>query len=65
MKNAYTLDTLATFVKEEDSALEKVGLKPFHNNGPSEFSIQKILGFSKQLSIRPSKTLGNYEQNLN
>ena len=65
MKNAYSLDTLADFVKEEDSELEKVGLKSFHSGGPSEFTIQKILGFSKQLSLRKSKTLGNYEQNLN
>ncbi|HAQ70403.1 hypothetical protein N9545_00315 [Salibacteraceae bacterium] len=65
MKKAYSLDILADFVKEEDSELEKVGLKSFYRDGPSEFTIQKILGFSKQLSVRPSRTLGNYEQNLN
>ena len=39
MKKAYSLDILADFVKEEDSELEKVGLKSFYRDGPSEFTI--------------------------
>ena len=51
MKQAYSLDSLATFVKDEKSELEKVGLHSSEKvEGPSELCIQTILGFSKQLS---------------
>lgn len=64
MAKIYSLDSLAQFVKEERDQLEKLGFSE-EQNGPSESSIQKILGFSRQLSVRTSKTLGYYEQNLN
>ena len=64
MRNDYSLETLSDFVREEASELESIRLKA-HHEGPSELTLQKILGFSKQLSVRPSSTLGQYEQNLN
>ncbi|NQV51984.1 MAG: hypothetical protein HQ500_02315 [Flavobacteriales bacterium] len=64
MRNDYSLETLSDFVREEASELESIGLKA-QQEGPSELTLQKILGFSKQLSVRPSSTLGQYEQNLN
>lgn len=64
MQNNYSLETLSEFVRNEFSELEAVGLKA-KKSGPSELTLQTIMGFSKQLSVRPSKTLGRYEQNLN
>ncbi|MEQ9187263.1 MAG: hypothetical protein RLP15_05970 [Cryomorphaceae bacterium] len=64
MQNDYSLETLSNFVREEASELESIGLK-VRKDGPSELTLQKILGFSKQFSVRPSATLGQYEQNLN
>ena len=64
MQHNYSLETLSEFVQHEDSELESLGLKP-RSHRPSELTIQKILGFSKQFSVRPSTTLGRYEQNLN
>lgn len=64
MAKTYPLDSLAQFVKEERDQLEMLGFNQ-KQNGPSESSIQKILGYSRQLSVRASKTLGYYEQNLN
>ena len=64
MKNSYYLDSLANLVNSEQEQLEDLGLKPTSVR-PSELTIQTILGFSKQLSIRKSTTLGTYEQNCN
>lgn len=35
------------------------------NSGPSEFVIQKILGYSKALRIQKSSDLGDIEQIIN
>lgn len=35
------------------------------NSGPSEFVIQKILGYSKALRIQKSSALGDIEQIIN
>lgn len=64
MPHLYSLDSLAQFSKEEAHYLEQVGLKD-EQAAPSEASIQNILSYSKQLSVRNSLVLGTYEQNLN
>lgn len=64
MKNAYPLNSLSDFTQKETEELTDMGLR--HKlDSPSEMTIQRILGFSKQLSVRPSKSLGQYVQNLN
>lgn len=65
MKNAYSLDLLTDFVQsEEKKLLEESNMIP-DQNGPSEWTIQKLLGFSKSLSVRKSSVLGTIEQTLN
>jgi len=63
MQNDYSLDSLAEFAHSEQSELDKVGLSK--QESPSENSIQNILNFSKQYSVRKSKILTHFEQNLN
>lgn len=64
MQNNYSIEALSEFVQTESSELESLQMAPGQQS-PSEFTLQTILGFSKQLSVRPSSTLGRYEQNLN
>ena len=64
MEHTYSLNALSDFVQEEAAQLDAIGLKT-QPLSPSEFTLQKILGFSKQFSVRPSSTLGRYEQHLN
>jgi hypothetical protein len=64
MPNAYTLDSLVQFVQEETQQLEELGLIE-KEEGPSELIVRSILNYSQQLSVRPSKTLGQYVQDLN
>lgn len=64
MQNKYSLNTLAEFVKTETEELETLGLSA-EVQEPSEHALQNILNYSKQLSVRKSRTLGSYIQNLN
>lgn len=67
MKNQYSfnLDTLSQFTNsEEQSLLEGLGMKK-KNQSPSELTIQKILGFSKSISVRKSERHGLIEHHLN
>jgi len=65
MKNAYSLNQLADFIQSgEHKFLEESHMKD-NEAGPSEWTIQKILGFSRSLSVRKSSVLGKIEQTLN
>lgn len=65
MKDAYSLDQLTDFIQsEERKFLEESHMKN-NQDGPSEWTIQKILGFSKSLSVRKSAVIGRIEQTLN
>lgn len=65
MKNAYSHDLLADFVNSEEHKLLEETHMAHNKVGPSEWTIQKILGFSKSLSVRKSSVLGSFEQTLN
>ena len=64
MENNYSLESITEFVNQEEEHLKDVGLKS-DVEGPSEQTIQNILSYSKQLSVRKSQTLGRYVQNCN
>ncbi len=64
MPHLYSLDSLAQFSQEEAQHIDELGLNGMKES-PSETSIQNILNYSKQLSVRSSEVLGRYEQNLN
>lgn len=65
MKNAYSHDLLSDFVNSEEHKLREETDMVNDKVGPSEWTIQKILGFSKSLSVRKSDVLGRFEQTLN
>lgn len=61
MKNAYSQNLLSDFIQSEESRLKEEVEMARNNVGPSEMTIQKILGFSKAYSVSSSKILGKIE----
>lgn len=62
MKNAYSQDLLTDFLNSEEHKLQEEIEMVNDKVGPSEWTIQKILGFSKALNVTKSSTLGRFEQ---
>ena len=61
MKNAYSQDLLADFLISEENKLQEEIEMTHDKVGPSEWTIRKILGYSKALSVNESSMLGAFE----
>ena len=62
MKNAYSQDLLTDFLISEEHKLQEDIEMTSKKVGPSEWTIQKILGYSKALTVNSSSMLGRFEQ---
>ncbi|GAB5538291.1 MAG: hypothetical protein Salg2KO_03940 [Salibacteraceae bacterium] len=63
MKHSYTQHSLLTdFVYSESDELQTEIEMTERQSGPSEWTIQKILGFSKALNVSRSSMIGDMEQ---
>lgn len=61
MKNAYSQDLLTDFLNSEEHKLQEEIEMTHDKVGPSEWTIQKILGFSKALKVTKSSMIGHIE----
>jgi hypothetical protein len=64
MENNYSSDLLSDSTLNDNTGAS-VDRNMNQNSGPSEFVIQKILGYSKALRIQKSSALGDIEQIIN
>lgn len=63
MKHSYTPHSLLTgFVFSESEDLQTEIEMTKSQSGPSEWTIQKILGFSKAFNVQRSAMIGDIEQ---
>ncbi|MCO4805337.1 MAG: hypothetical protein KC456_01980 [Flavobacteriales bacterium] len=62
MQNAYSQDLFSDFLNSEETKLQQEIEMTNDKVGPSEWTIQKILGFSKSLQIQKSSLIGDFEQ---
>jgi hypothetical protein len=62
MKNAYSQGFLSDFLNSEETRLQQEIEMTNDKVGPSEWTIQKILGYSKSLNIQKSSMIGDFEQ---
>jgi hypothetical protein len=62
MKNVYSQNQHADFLNSEDHKLQEEIEMTKNSVGPSEWTIQKILGFSAAFEVQPSNLLGRFEQ---
>ena len=62
MKNVYSQNQYADFLNSEDHKLQEEIEMTNNNVGPSEWTIQKILGFSAAFEVQQSNLLGKFEQ---
>lgn len=69
MDDTFTLDDLAQFAREEKAICRELGLvkeaPAAESYSPSPQSVQHVLSYSKALSVRDSKHLGQLEMLLN
>lgn len=62
MKKVYSHYTLTDFLNSEEHKLQDDMTAITQGEGPSEWSLRKILGFSASLKIERSKSLGLIER---
>ncbi|MEZ4720724.1 MAG: hypothetical protein R2813_02485 [Flavobacteriales bacterium] len=62
MKHSYSQDLLVDLLNSEEHKLQEEIEMTNKEVGPSEWTIQKILGFSKAFSVQTSSSLGRFEQ---
>lgn len=70
MIKRYTLENLNDFIKNEEDVIsastnQKFTIETTDSKGPSDFTINNILGFSKALRIEKSSNLDDIEMILN
>lgn len=65
MKNIYTQDFLTNLLHSEPSNTEEEVDMSHGQEGPTEWTIQKILGFSKSFNVKSSQVLGSFEEMRN
>lgn len=64
MKNAYPSLPLENLISAEESRLQ-AEIEMTNTAGPSEWTIQKILGYSKSLEVNKSSMIGWIDQQMN
>lgn len=62
MKHFYSQHYFTDFLNSEDFKLQEEVDMSKNNVGPSEMTIQKILGFSAAFEVQKSSILGKFEQ---